>query len=161
MTGVQTCALPICDLVSPQTMAVLKKLAKQGICLSLNDFAKLCGAEELAAAAKVFAKSAMKKLSRSYSVQEQLESNPFKFDQQFTQTDPRKALFLMTPESVRKRAWLSDMAETTVSNDQVEKTGSAEALADLHALYRLGFCASLPKSSNLVLISDYIARHNL
>jgi hypothetical protein len=36
----------------------------------------------------------------------------------------------------------------------------AEALADLHALYRLGFAASLEKSAKLDLILPSIARHN-
>lgn len=149
------------DIFSPVSMHSLNKLAKEGICLSLEDFAKACGTPGLAAAAKPYAKTALQTLSESEYLPDLLENNPFKFKEVFSTPDSRKALFLMTPEAVRKRAWLNGAVETSTETDTPVESQAAEELANLHALYRLGFCASFPKSSNLLLLSSYIARHNL
>lgn len=148
------------DLFSPETMGSLQKLAREGVCLSIEDFSLACGVPNVAEGAKHFSKTALQRLSNSYLVHDYLENNPFKFAKVFSEGVSGKALFQLTPESVRKRAWFSDGTENNPSEAPAVNSESAEAVSDLHAIYRLGFCASLPKSSEMLLLSDYIARHN-
>lgn len=145
---------------SASTNRVLNSLAQKGICLSLSDFATVCGVDQnTAASAEGYSKTAFERLAKSYTFEDDLSQNPFRFDVQFPDVSG-KALFSIDPESVRKRAWLEVGYQDTRSENPVEKNEAAEALSDLHALYRLGFAASLEKSAKMDLLFSTIARHN-
>jgi len=147
-------------LKNPETHAMLGDLAKQGICLSLRDFAAVLGLPpEAVDSAALSAKTALRKLSKHYTLDEMLNNNPFRFANCGMDLS-REALFSIAPEAVRKRAWLDVGLENEPQNQAVESDGG-EALADLHALYRLGFGASLEKSPKLGLHFSTLARQNL
>lgn len=147
-------------LKNPETHAMLNSLAKKGICLSLRDFAAVLDLPaEAADSAALYAKTALRKLSKHYTLDELLNNNPFRFENCGAEMS-REALFSIAPEAVRKRAWLDVGLENEPQNQAVESDGG-EALADLHALYRLGFGASLEKSPKLGLHLSTLARQNL
>lgn len=147
-------------LKSASTQALLQQLAKQGVCLSLRDFGTLCEASpETIDSAGLSAKTAFHRLSRDYALDELLNNNLFKFAHCGCEL-PREALFSIAPNAVRKRAWLNVGSENAQQNQPVESE-SGEALADLHALYRLGFAASLEKTPELGLHLSTLARQNL
>lgn len=151
---------PASDWKSASVRHALNDLAKRGVCLSLADFAIICNATpELAAQAEPFAKTAFNRLASGWQLEALLEENPFRFDAS-VDNPQGKALFSMHPEEVRKRAWLAVMTENPNPPTDLAENQPAEALADLHALYRLGFAASLEKSAKLDLILPSIARHN-
>jgi hypothetical protein len=148
------------NLKSAKTQHTIKDLAKQGICLSLSDFAVVCGAsQKLANEAESYAKTAFARLAKQDDLETTLSENPFHFEVRFPEA-PGKALFSMSPESARKRAWLDTDYQEKAPIKQAVENQAAEALADLHALYRLGFAASLEKSAKVDLIFSTIARHN-
>lgn len=147
-------------LKSSSTQRLLQSLAKQGVCLSLADFATVCGApQNLASEAEAYSKTAFERLAKNYDLENDLEQNPFHFEVNL-QAGSGKALFSMAPESVRKRAWLDAGYEEKAYAKQAQENPAAEALSDLHALYRLGFAASLEKSAKVDLLFSTIARHN-
>lgn len=147
-------------LKSAATHTLLEGLAKKGICLSLRDFAAVLGLPpESADSAALYAKTALYKLSKHYRLDEMLHSNPFRFAHCGMDLS-REALFSIDPEAVRKRAWL-DVGLESEPEKQAVKSDGGEALADLHALYRLGFAASLEKSAKLGLLFSTLARQNL
>jgi hypothetical protein len=151
---------PVGDLRATSTMRMLNDLAKKGVCLSLADFAVVCDVPaSTAVAAEYYAKTAFARLSNSWQMEDMLESNPFHFEAS-GELCSEKALFSMAPEAVRKRAWLDVVEERVDQKPPIIDDPVAEALSDLHAVYRLGFAASLEKSAKLDLLFNNIARHN-